>query len=299
MKIEPVKRAGARVVIGLAGTSGSGKTYSAILLAYGMAGRVGNKVGFLDTENRRGSLYADILPNGDKFLIGYLMPPFSPAAYIEAIDSFEKAGVEVLVIDSVTHEYEGEGGCEDIANDGNPKLPRWNIAKREHKKFVNRMLFSSMHIIVCVRAREKTDMKNPKAIVSLGIQPVQEKNFMFEMTASLMMRDEGESQKLLKVPAELRGALGREVGYLTIEDGEAVRAWVDGGEPVDFAYARAKSTVITACENGIDAMRKAYAAISPDDKKRMEEDGTLRELQSIAKRYEAHTKTIQAYDSVQ
>jgi len=63
------RREGAKVVIALAGTSGSGKTYTAIILAYGLAGYDASKVGFLDTENKRGSLYSDILPDGKKFKI--------------------------------------------------------------------------------------------------------------------------------------------------------------------------------------------------------------------------------------
>src|SRR5262245_53198485 len=86
IQIREAERAGARLVIGLAGISGSGKTYSALQLAYGLAGGNAKKVGLLDTENRRGSLYANALKNraGDvqRFLIGDLFAPFSPERYV-------------------------------------------------------------------------------------------------------------------------------------------------------------------------------------------------------------------------
>lgn len=161
--IEEAQREGARLVIGLDGISGGGKTRTAVELAYGLANYNAKKVGFMCTENKRGRLYSDCLidpKTGEvqRFLIGDLTAPFSPQRYIDGIQAFEKAGVEVLVIDSVSHEWEGIGGCEDIAQAGNPKNPNWARAKGEHKRFMNALLQSPMHIIVCTRAREKVKL---------------------------------------------------------------------------------------------------------------------------------------------
>lgn len=263
IRIEEARREGAKVVIGLAGTSGSGKTYTALLLGYGLAKRQGKKLGFLDTENRRGRLYADVLP--DKFLIGDLVAPFSPARYIEAIAAFEQAGCEVLIVDSGTHEWEGVGGCEDIANDGNPKFPRWNKAKSEHKRFMNALLQSSMHIVICFRAREKVKVekgdRGENVVIPLGLQPITEKNVMFEMTASLLMDDEGKRQHVLKCPAALRQQLGRSSDYIGIADGEAVRAWIDGAAPIDKELERHRSALTATCEAGTEALRAAWAQL--------------------------------------
>jgi len=258
--IETASREGAKIVIGLAGTSGSGKTYTGLQLAYGLAGESGKHVGFLDTENRRGRLYSDILPQ--KFLIADLLPPFSPERYIQAIEEFEKSGVRVLVIDSVTHEWEGIGGCEEIATAGDPKLPRWNKAKLEHKKFMNRLLQSSMDIIVCIRAREKVDMRNPREIKSLGIQPICEKNFMFEMTASVMMHDEGKAQIALKCPEALRSIMGRGNDYIGIKDGVALRQWIDGASPVNREEEQARASLATAAEKGLASLSEAWGQLS-------------------------------------
>lgn len=256
LQIREAKRAGARVIVGLAGPSGSGKTFTALQLAYGLANENGRKVGFLDTENRRGSLYADSLPQ--PFLIGDLFAPFSPSRYVEAIREFQNAGVEVLVIDSVTHEWEGIGGCEEIATNTNSRMADWKRAKAEHKKFMNMMLQSDMHVIACIRAREKVDFTDPKNPKSLGLQPIQEKNFMFEMTASLMLSDAGRRPLVTKCPAELMPILGRQNGYLTIADGRALRAWIDGAEAVDAEVEHWRNRLQTETEGGVDALKAAW-----------------------------------------
>src|SRR5438874_5864640 len=101
INIRKAERAGARLVIALAGMSGSGKTRTALEIAFGMTGGDAGKIGFLDTENRRGSLYADVLKDAggvvQQFLIGDLEPPFTPDRYSQAIKAFQDAGVEVLI----------------------------------------------------------------------------------------------------------------------------------------------------------------------------------------------------------
>lgn len=255
LNIRKAVRTGSKVVIGIAGPSGSGKTYTALKLARGMVSHAG-EIGFLDTENRRGSLYSDILDG--QFLIGDLYPPFSPSRYAEAIKEFQDAGVKVLVVDSVSHEWEGDGGCEDIANSTNGRMANWKLAKAEHKKFMNALLQSDMHIIACLRAREKTDFKNPKQPVSLGIQPICEKNFMFEMTASMMMWNEGQAQQFLKMPEALKQVFGNGSGYLSESHGKALSDWVESGEKINEGLERVKSDMQMACSGGLSSLQAAW-----------------------------------------
>lgn len=265
INIREAEREGARLVIGLGGISGSGKTFTALQLAWGLANGDAKKVGLLDTENRRGSLYANSLVDKagaiHKFLIGDLYAPFSPQRYKDSILEFQNAGVEVLVIDSVSHEWEGMGGCEDIANAGDPKTPRWNKAKAEHKAFMNALLASDMHIIVCMRAREKVKLvkvNGKTEFESQGVLPIQEKNFVFELTASMMMWNEGKEQAVMKCPAELRDILGRQEGYITARDGLALRKWVDGGAKMDPSIQAAQNMLRTVTEQGMAALEAAW-----------------------------------------
>lgn len=261
-EITVAKRQGARLLIQLSGVSGSGKTYTALQLAYGLAGNDGDKIIGIDTENRRMSLYADALPNGARFRTLDFYAPFSPKRYIEAIQAACNAGAEVIVIDSVTHEWESEGGCEWIANQS--RFPDWKTAKAEHKRFMTFMLQCPAHIIACTRAREKTDFKDPKNPVNLGIQPIQEKNFSFEATVSLMMLDQGKRQDVLKCPAELQSILGRGKGYITAADGVALREWVDGAEQVDPAIEKARGALQNVAQKGLAALKDEWEKTPTD-----------------------------------
>lgn len=267
LNIQEARREGARLLVFLAGVSGSGKTYTALQLAYGMANGNGKKIGFLDTESGRGRLYADELPGS--FLYAEMQPPFSPARYVQAIQEFADAGVEVLVIDSGSHEYEGIGGIQDIAEAGNPRLPNWNKAKGEHKKFMSAMLASPMHIILCLRAREKAkpekqivDGREKTVYVDMGLQPITEKNVMFEATVSLMLHDQGHRQEVVKCPAALGDIMGRGHGYLTMADGKALRAWVDGAKQLDPQVEHSRGILKLAAEQGMAALQKAWGEIS-------------------------------------
>lgn len=258
LNIRKAVRTGSRVVIGIAGQSGEGKTYTALKLARGMVDHAG-EIGFLDTENKRGSLYSDILDG--QFLIGDLHAPFSPQRYADAIKEFQNAGVKVLVIDSGSHEHEGEGGLEDIANApllAGKKMANWKGAKFEHKKFMNAMLQSDMHIILCLRAREKTDFKNPRSPVSLGIQPICEKNVLFEMTASMMMFNQGQNQQFIKVPEALRPVFGDGVGYLNEYHGKALIDWVNSGEKIDEELESYKNKMQFAASYGVENLKSEW-----------------------------------------
>lgn len=300
ISIRKARREGARLVIGISGISGSGKTRTAIELAYGLANFDPNKIGFLDTENRRGSLYSEVLrensvkPTTEEFWIGDLDAPFSPQRYIDAIQQFQEAGVEVLIIDSVSHEWEGQGGCEDIAHAPDqygkaPRNPRWNEAKREHKRFMNALLQSNMHVICCIRAREKVKLvkrDNKTEYEPQGIMPVTEKNFMFEMTASLMMWNEGSAQEVMKCPGELRDILGRGQGYITSQDGKALRDWVDGAKQLDPKVEEFRNRLRSNTEHGEAHIRDCWKKTPPKIRQALGDD-FLETLVASAKAFDA------------
>ncbi len=281
LNIRPATRGQSKAIIGIGGTSGSGKTYTALLVARGMVSKA-SEIGFLDTENKRGSLYADILDG--QFMIGDLYPPFSPKRYSDAIKEFQEAGVKVLVIDSVSHEWEGEGGCDDIANSKIGKMQNWIGAKREHKGFMNTLLQCNMHIICCIRAREKTDFKDPKNPVSLGIQPVCEKNFMFEMTASLLMENEGKKQTFLKMPEFLKSSFGNGDSYLGVDTGKKILKWINEGEKEDPEITKVKSEMLMACEFGMAGVIAIWNNLSAPMKKKLEAHKNI--CKSAAEEYE-------------
>lgn len=297
LNIRKAQREGARLVVGIAGISGSGKTYTALQVAHGLANGDASKVGLLDAENRRGSLYADILRNErnevQEFLVGDLDAPFSPQRYIDAIQEFQRAGVEVLVIDSVTHEWEGLGGCHDIANPPGVtlKVAKWNDAKAEHKRFMNVLLASNMHIIVCIRARNKVEMKKINGKVEYedkGLLPVQEQNFMFELTVSMMMYNGGKARDVIKSSGveAIFGGVGWQDGYLTPEHGRKLRAWVDGAKKLDPEVEAARNHLRTITEQGMAAYREAWGKVPKKVQRALVDDGSHDTLKSSAEAFD-------------
>ncbi len=275
LNIRPAKRGGSKPIIGICGTSGSGKTYTALKMARGMVSKA-SEIGFIDTENKRGSLYADILDG--PFQIGDLYAPFSPSRYSEAIKEFQAAGVKVLVVDSISHEWEGEGGCDDIANapkaNGEPrKVANWIGAKRQHKSFMNTLLYCPMPVIACIRARDKikvVKVNGKEEFVPQGLQPICEKNFMFEMTASMLMEEEGKKQTFLKMPAFLKPFFGNGNGYLGEETGRKVVEWFEVGDKDSPEVTAIKAEMLSSCELGLAGLMAIWNTLTPAMKKKLE-----------------------------
>jgi hypothetical protein len=109
MTLRKATRKKARIRLGLSAVSGGGKTYSAILIAKGLCGGL-SKVAIIDTENGSADLYAHL----GEYNVLPLSAPFTPERYIEAIRTCEKAGMEVIIVDSISHEWDGKGGCLEI-----------------------------------------------------------------------------------------------------------------------------------------------------------------------------------------
>ncbi|HXI85326.1 MAG TPA: AAA family ATPase [Verrucomicrobiae bacterium] len=274
------------MLISLSGTSGSGKTMSGLLLAAGLAGTNG-RIGMIDAENKRGSLYADdplvtsALPQG--YEIEEISAPYTPKKYIDRITEAEKSGISVCIIDSTSHEWEGEGGCCDIAENNKLRgMPNWAMAKREHKKFLAYCLSSNMHIIFCLRAREKikiVKVNNKEEIVPIGIQPIAEKNFVFEMLLSLQFDEATHYARGIKVPKMLVDVFPGD-RMITKADGERMRIWNETGataEPNEQLKKRARSSA----EQGMATYTAFFAELSTQQKKVIR-DSVHDELKAIA-----------------
>ncbi len=240
------ERKNTSVLIGLAGASGSGKTYSALTLAVSLAypqmtpeqimetiskeGRC--RVVLIDTEGGRGLHYAPKpgaapdFKNNFPFEYAEIQPPFSPDVYKDAVVSADEAGFVVVIVDSMSHEYEGEGGILEWADKLAAGVPKpgienpeawkrehwierpvqspgnWNLPKRSHKQMVNRFLQCRCHMIFCLRGEEKMKLvqeeghngkMRTKVIPAQDRplkerwEPICEKRFMYEMTVSMIL----------------------------------------------------------------------------------------------------------------
>ncbi len=245
-QFKPAVRESVGLIIGLAGPSGAGKTYSAMRLASGIAGD--KPFAVIDTEGGRAKHYADQF----KFDHGDLMPPFRPQAYAEAIHAADAAGYPVIVVDSVSHLWAGEGGVlewqeeelDRMAGDDWKKreacrMASWIKPKMQHKAFVQRLLQLRAHLILCFRAEEKIEMVKddngktrivPKRSTTGldGWMPVCEKSLPYELTVSfLLMPDNPGVPHPIKLQAQHRSMFppGKPIDE---EAGRRVAAWAAG-----------------------------------------------------------------------
>lgn len=244
----PATREDVWLLLGLAGGTGSGKTYTAMRLAAGISGD--KPFAVIDTEARRALHYADQF----KFDHADLNAPFSPQRYGDAVIAAADAGYKVIVIDSTSHEHEGDGGLLDMqeqelqrmAGDNYAKREAclqasWIKPKREHKRlFVQKVLQVRAHIIFCMRAEDKTELKKvdgklkmvPKASLTGldGWIPICEKRFPFELTASfLLTADAPGIPKPIKLQEQHRELFPLDKP-ITEESGRRLAAWAKGSQ---------------------------------------------------------------------
>jgi hypothetical protein len=188
MMIRKAERRQAKLRLGISGASGSGKTWSALEIATGMGG----KIGMIDTEAGRGELYG----NDFEYDIIRLEAPYSVERYIEAIKMFEKAGYDILIIDSLSHAWVGEGGVLSVVDKaGNNSFTQgWKAGTPKHNSLIEAMVTSSLHIITTLRVKteyvvEKNDRgkAEPRKI---GLSPVQRDGLEYEFTVFMDISQE-------------------------------------------------------------------------------------------------------------
>jgi hypothetical protein len=242
LHFEAARREAIPLLIGLAGPSGSGKTYSALRLATGLA--AGKPIAFIDTERGRALHYADEFT----FLHAELDAPFAPARYAAALEAAHELDPGVIIVDSFSHEWAGEGGVLDmqqaeyerLGSREAAKFASWIKPKAEHKALVNDVLLRlPCHLILCLRAEEKVELvKNeagklevvPKRTLAghVGWIPVTGKEIPYELTISLVVTpDQPGVPKPIKLQTQHRPLVPLDQP-LSEEVGRGLAEWARG-----------------------------------------------------------------------
>jgi len=184
MQLQKAERKQAVIKLAIQGPSGSGKTYSSLLLASGLVGNW-TQIAVIDTENNSSHLYSNL----GNFNVLSLSEPFSPERYIEAIEFCEKAGMKAIIIDSISQEWEGNGGIiETHGNMAGNSFTNWNRVTPRHNAFVQKMLQSSCHIIATIRSKQDyvlTDKNGKMVPEKVGLKGVTRDGMDYEFTLVL------------------------------------------------------------------------------------------------------------------
>ncbi|TRT87759.1 MAG: AAA family ATPase [Microcystis aeruginosa Ma_AC_P_19900807_S299] len=225
MQLQKAERKRVKLRLNISSPSGFGKTYSSLLLAYGLTGDW-QKIAVIDTENNSASLYAHL---GD-FKTLPLSPPFSPDNYIKAIGTCESAGMEVIIIDSITHVWKGQGGLLEYQSSLGGRYQDWAKVTPLYQRWLNTILQSKSHIITTCRKKQAYTIiqENGKTKVEKqGMEDEIRENYEYEMTVSLEITNDRHMARASKDRTQL--FVDKPEFMITVETGNQILGWCNSG----------------------------------------------------------------------
>ncbi len=231
-EIKKAERRKVKLKIGLAGPAGSGKTYSALLMAYGLVADW-EKICVIDTENGSAALYDHLGP----YNVLDLSAPFSPDKYIQALQAATQAGMECVIIDSMSHEWTGAGGALDWQAKLGGRFQDWAKVTPEHRKFIDAILHAPIHVIGTLRTKTEwaieTGERGKPTVRRLGTKVEQREGVEYEWTVAWRLLPESN----LAVCEKDRTGLwsGKPETRLSEEIGHQLRQWYDSAKDVEEA----------------------------------------------------------------
>ena len=268
MKIELAKREQAKIKIGLQGPSGSGKSYSALLLAYGLTNDW-SKIVVIDTENKSSSLYSHL---GDFNILDF-KPPYSPERYIEAINLCVRHGMRAIIIDSISMEWEYILDAHSQLT-GN-SYTNWARFTPRHQKFIQAILHADIHIICTLRSKQDyvltENEKGKLAPEKVGMKAIQRDGTDYELTLMFEL-----DIKHNAITTKDRTGLfsGRLPFQITEDTGREILNWCQTGEIVVRDY----EALIKSCNN-LQELLSLFESVSKEVQQQFNSDFTKRKLQ--------------------
>lgn len=226
MKLRQSERKQAKIKLALQGCSGSGKTYSSLLLAYGVTHNW-QKIAIIDTENGSADLYAHL----GQYNVLTLQSPFNPEKYIEAIDVCEKAEMEVIIIDSISpcwdYLLEFHAGLQ-----GN-SFANWGKITPRQNSFIQKILQSKCHIICTMRTKQDYILseKNGKLVPEkVGLKAVMRDGIDYEFT---IVFDINIKHKAVASKDRTELFMGTSEFTITQDTGKTILDWCNSGVDLD------------------------------------------------------------------
>jgi len=266
-----------RIKVSIAGPAGSGKTMSSLLMAYGLTkaefpnlseAEIWEKICLIDTENGSGSLYVG-KQVGSTTIGAYntidLTPPFEPGVFVDAIHMAEEHGMNVIIIDSLSHAWAGVGGALDqqgaiAARSGN-SWTAWRSVTPQHNKLVDAMLQSPAHVIANMRAKmeyqQTTNEAGKKQVKAIGMGVVMREGIEYEFTVSFML----DYDHVANSTKDRTGVFdGR---YFTIDanTGKQMYQWLSSGAVPTLKAENVPAPTPAPAPESDEALQKAIAAV--------------------------------------
>lgn len=250
MQLRQSERKKAKIKMALQGSAGSGKTYSALLLAQGITDNHFEKVAVIDTENGSADLYAHLGP----YNVLTLVPPFTPENYIKAIDVCERAGMEVIIIDSISHEWDYI--IDYHASLAGNSFTNWAKVTPLQKAFIDKILQCDAHIMATMRTKQDyvLNQKDGKYVPEkVGLKAVQKDGLDYEFTIVLDI-----DIKHFVVSSKDRTGLfmGKSEFIITPQTGKLILDWCNSGTNLQDAKTKIKAA------QSIEELKQLYSQYS-------------------------------------
>jgi AAA domain len=249
MKLQKAERHQVKLRIGLSGPSGFGKTYSALLLAHGITNDW-NKIAIIDTENKSASLYSHL---GD-FNVLSLEEPYSPERYLKAIKLCEESEVEIIIIDSISQEWQGKGGCLEIHEQLGGRFNDWAKVTPRHNAFIDAIVQSKCHIITTTRRKVDysldQDSNGKTKVMKLGMKEITREGFEYELTVNFELLND---KHLASASKDRTGLfMGKPEFIINSNTGKKLINWCNQGISIDKIKEQ-----INTCES-LEALKQIY-----------------------------------------
>jgi hypothetical protein len=260
MSFKVAKREKIKGRIGLCGSSGSGKTFGGLMIAKGLAN--GGTIAFIDTEKGKSRLHVG-KPGVPTYQVANLDPPYTPQKYIQLMHEAMQLQPDVLIIDSLSHAWAGEGGILEMVDrvkSGGNNFTAWRTLTPLHNKFVDEILSLPCHVIVTMRTKtEWLTEKNESGkmtVRKVGLAPIQRDGMEYEFDVVLDVDREKHTATASKDRTSL---FDSEIGFtITEQHGIALRKYLDEGEDVVIEKQEpiVEEVLSTAAKNRLNTLAK-------------------------------------------
>lgn len=287
--LKKAQRKRIKLKIGMAAPSGGGKTASSLILAYGLLKGehpdwsdtdIWDHIVIIDTENGSGELYANCKV-GDTEIGAYnavsIEPPYEPQKYIEAMAACKEAGMEVCIVDSLTHAWNGQGGLlekqSNIAKRTGNSWSAWRDVSPLYQKLVDTILQTDMHFVCTMRSKteyvQEKDEKGKVTVKKKGLAPQIRDGMEYEFSMFLELDTDHQAF----VSKDRTGVIDGQYFIVSPEIGKRLAKWLDGGTPetvTPVVVAQVQSPTPTPAEDlpslilAIDAKAKQLQANGVD-----------------------------------
>ncbi|GIN74001.1 hypothetical protein J14TS2_44760 [Bacillus sp. J14TS2] len=243
-----------KAIIGFIGPSGSGKTVSALRTAYGMMNEaypdaseeeLWAKIGLADTEHSRSLLYwneqFDDMRIGDFVHIDF-DAPYTTERYNGAVKSLKAAGCEVIVIDSLSHNWQGEGGIiETHSHMSGNSFQNWGKLSSETTDLIKTLTRNDVHILCTLRTKTEYALeeneKGKMAPKKIGTKPVQKDELEYEFMINFIVNMDHTAETSKDNTRLFEG----QVFQITEDAGRKLYKWLELGVDVKAEEAARKA----------------------------------------------------------